>query len=324
MKFGLQVGFPDWKQLRDVAQAAEGLGFHSIYFPDHLVHEGPERQRDDHPAYDPMVQAAVVAEATGRVRIGHLVLCNLFRHPAVTARSLATLDELSGGRLVAGLGSGWTETEFRMTGIAFPDVTTRLRMLDEALTCIRGLWGGEPFSFAGEFYRFQDAVLFPKPVQRPHPPFLLGGNGRGLLRLAARHADELNIISGTGRTGYIALAEVSKLTDESFRAKARFAREEAARHGRDGSAIAISQTIFTLMLTDAPQATRALAESFGKMLGQAPDAVLRSPLSLIGTPEECVAELGRRAREWEVAETIFAYRSDDVLRRLGEEVLPRV
>jgi len=317
MRFGLQVGFPDWKQLRDVAQAAEGLGFHSIYFPDHLVHEGPERQRDDHPAYDPMVQAAVVAEATRRVRIGHLVLCNLFRHPAVTARSLATLD-------VAGLGSGWTETEFRMTGIAFPDVTTRLRMLDEALTCIRGLWGGEPFSFAGEFYRFQDAVLFPKPVQRPHPPFLLGGNGRGLLRLAARHADELNIISGTGRTGYIALAEVSKLTDESFRAKARFAREEAARHGRDGSAIAISQTIFTLMLTDAPQATRALAESFGKMLGQAPDAVLRSPLSLIGTPEECVAELGRRAREWEVAETIFAYRSDDVLRRLGEEVLPRV
>src|SRR5207244_2251557 len=172
---------------------------------------------------------------------------------------------LSGGRLVAGLGSGWTETEFRMTGIAFPDVTTRLRMLDEALTCIRGLWGGEPFSFAGEFYRFQDAVLFPKPVQRPHPPFPLAG-----------------------------------------------------------SAIAISQTIFTLMLTDAPQATRALAESFGKMLGQAPDAVLRSPLSLIGTPEECVAELGRRAREWEVAETIFAYRSDDVLRRLGEEVLPRV
>src|SRR5437773_12144719 len=100
MKFGLQVGFPDWKQLRDVAQAAEGLGFRSIYFPDHLVHEGPERQRDDNPAYDPMVQAAVVAEATRRVRLGHLVLCNLFRHPAVTARSLATLDELSGGRLV--------------------------------------------------------------------------------------------------------------------------------------------------------------------------------------------------------------------------------
>jgi probable F420-dependent oxidoreductase len=324
MRFGLQLGFPDWKQLRDVAQAAESLGFHSIYFPDHLVHEGPERQRDDHPAYDPMVQAAVAAEATARVRIGHLVLCNLFRHPAVTARSLATLDELSGGRLVAGLGTGWTETEFRMSGIPFPDVTTRLRMLDEALTCIRGLWGSAALTFEGEFYRFRDAVLFPKPVQRPHPPFLLGGSGRGLLRLAARHADELNIISATGKTGYIALAEVSKLTDESFRAKVRFVREEAARHGRDGKTIQISQTIFTPMLTDAPEATRAIAENFGKMFGWGPDTVLRSPLSLIGTPEECVAELRRRAREWDVTETIFAYRSDDLLRRLGEEVLPGV
>src|SRR5207244_8316868 len=105
MRFGLQVGFPDWAKLRDVAQAAEALGFHSIFFPDHLVHEGPERQRDDHPAYDPMVQAAVVGEATRRVRIGHLVLCNLFRHPAVTARRLAPPDSLPAGRLVDGLRS---------------------------------------------------------------------------------------------------------------------------------------------------------------------------------------------------------------------------
>src|SRR5205814_8426590 len=131
---------------------------------------------------------------------------------------------------------------------------------------------------------FRDAALFPKPAQRPHPPFLVGGSGRGLLRLAAKHADELNIISATGKTGYIALAEVSKLTDESFRAKVRFAREEAARHGRDGRAIAISQTIFTLMLTDAPQASRPLAEHFGKVLVQAPEAVRPASSALAGTP----------------------------------------
>ena len=138
MRFGLQAGWGDAARLRDLAQAAENLGFDALYFPDHLVHEGPERERGDEPAYDPIVQAAILADATRRVRIGHLVLCNLFRHPAVTARSLATLDELSGGRLVAGLGTGWTETEFRMTGIPFPDIGTRLRMLDEALVCIRG------------------------------------------------------------------------------------------------------------------------------------------------------------------------------------------
>src|SRR4029077_13676678 len=101
MGLGIQIGPLDRGQLRDVAQAAEALGFDALYFPDHLVNEGPERQRMPTSAYDPLVQAAVVAGATTRVRIGHLVLCNLFRHPAVTARTLATLDELSGGRLIA-------------------------------------------------------------------------------------------------------------------------------------------------------------------------------------------------------------------------------
>jgi probable F420-dependent oxidoreductase len=322
MKFGLQVGVVGWSELRDVAQAAEALGFESIYFPDHLVHEGPERQRDELPAYDPIVQAAVVAEATRRVRIGHLVLCNLFRHPAVTARSLATLDALAEGRIVAGLGTGWTETEFRMTGIAFPEIGARLRMLDEALTCLRGLWGDAPFSFAGEFYQLREAVLLPKPKRRP--PVLLGGSGRGLLRIAAKHADELNIISATGRAGYIALAEVGKLTDATFRAKVGFTRDEAARHGRDGRAIEMSQTIFTLILTDSPDATRGVAGNFGQMLGLSAEDVLRSPLALIGTPEECVAELRRRGREWDVQETIFAYRNPETLRRLAEELLPHV
>ena len=84
--------------------------------------------------------------------IGHLVLCNLFRHPAITAQSLMTLDHLSSGRLLAGFGTGWTETEFRMTGIPFPRIAERLRMLDEALTCIKSLWTKEETTFAGEFY----------------------------------------------------------------------------------------------------------------------------------------------------------------------------
>ena len=171
------------------------------------------------PAFDSMTLATIAAEATRTVKVGHMVLCNLFRHPAITAQSLATLDHLSGGRAIAGLGSGWTETEFRMTGIPFPDVATRLRMLDEALVCLRGLWSDEPFTFAGEFYRFTEATLLPRPVQRPHPPIVLGGSGRGLLRIAARHADSLNLISSAGREGYIALKSVVAFTDASFKAK---------------------------------------------------------------------------------------------------------
>jgi probable F420-dependent oxidoreductase len=326
MDFGLQIAFEHASgTLRDTAQAAEELGFAAIYFPDHLVAEGPERQATGLPALDPMMQAAIVADATKRIRVGHLVLANLFRHPAVTARSLATLDVMSGGRAIAGLGTGWTETEFRMTGIPFPDITTRLRMLDEALAVIHGLWTAAPFTFSGEFYKLQDADLVPKPVQQPRPPILLGGGGKGLLRIAGRWADHLNVISDAGKAGYIALSNVAKLNDASFTGKVKFLHDEAARHGRDPKSIRISQTVFTLSLTHSPAASREMAGRVGMMLGGLPaEAVLQSPLMLIGTPEECVTELKRRARVWGVGETIFSFPGLDTLRRLSEEVLKHV
>ena len=161
------------------------------------------------------------------------MLCNLFRHPAVTAQALMSLDHLSGGRLVAGLGAGWTETEFRMTGIGFPDIATRLRMLDESLTCIRSLWTQERTTFEGEFYRLKDAILWPKPLQQPHPRILIGGGGRGALRLMAKHADVANIAMNTGKPATITLKGMGEVTDAVFRDRANFVRAEAARLGRD-------------------------------------------------------------------------------------------
>jgi probable F420-dependent oxidoreductase len=325
MEFGMQINGPDLVQGRDLAQAAEALGFRTVYFPDHLVLEGPERQRQGFPAYDPMIQAAVVAVATERIRIGQLVLCNLFRHPAVTARSVATLDELSGGRAVLGLGTGWTESEFTMTGIPFPDIGPRLRMLDEALTCIRGLWGDAPFSFEGEFYRFREASLTPRPVQRPHPPIILGGSGKGLLRIAARHADVVNVISETGRQGYISIAKAAALTDDGFREKVRFLHGEAANAGRDPRAVRVSGMIATLALTESRADAEGMAQAMAGMFGVPPAAVLSSPLLLIGTAEELVRELQRREREWGLAETIIAGQFTlETLERFGREVIPRV
>jgi probable F420-dependent oxidoreductase len=325
LQFGLQFSNLELPRLRDAGQAAEALGFDLLYTPDHIVHEGPERQHDpQHLSFDAIVQAAVLSQATRRVRVGHLVLCNLFRHPVLTAQSLTTLDHLSGGRTVAGLGTGWTETEFRMTGIPFPDVRTRLDMLDEALHCMRGLWTREQTTFAGRFYHLEDAILWPKPVQQPHPPIVLGGSGRGLLRVAARHADVVNIISDVGRGGYISMARVGALTDDAFRAKVGFVRDEAARHGRDPAAIRLSNVCFTTIITDAPEAAQAVAENMGRMFGAPAEAMRRAPLALIGTPEECVAELVRRVRVWEATEFVFPFTGEEAMRRLAEQVLPQV
>ena len=326
MEYGLQLANLDWQKLRDRAQAAEAQGYRVITVPDHIVMEGPERSFDPHNlSYDPMVMVAVIAAATTKVQVGHLVLCNLFRHPVITAQSLASLDQLSGGRLIAGLGTGWTEREFQMTGLPFPDITTRLRMLDEALTCMRSLWSKDETSFAGEFYQFDGCILWPKTVQQPAPPILLGGGGKGLLRAAAKHADVVNIISDAGKPGYIKLENVAKLTDDAFTSKVKFLRAEATRHGRDGNKIRISNMIFTVILTDSPAATRATVEGMAPMFNTTPDGMRRSPMALIGTPDECIAELKRRQREWDVSQVLFGGGVDaHTQQRLAEEVLKHV
>jgi probable F420-dependent oxidoreductase len=328
MEFGIQFANMEPVALRAHAQAAEALGYDLIVLPDHLVLEGPERQFDPHSlAYDMIVIAAVLAEATKKIRIGHLVLCNLFRHPAITAQALMTLDRVSGGRLIAGLGTGWTETEFQMTGIPFPPIAERLRMLDEALACIISLWTNERTTFAGEFYKFDDAILWPKPVQQPRPPIVVGGGGKGLLRIAAKYADYVNLIPDAGKRGKISLENVKRMTDQSFRERADFVRQEAKRLGRNPDAIHLSNFVFTHAITDSRDATRKTAEMLGPMLGQTPEGILASPMSLIGTPDECVVELKRRAKEWGVSQFIFSTfmgMDEKTIRRLREDVIAHV
>ncbi|MBM4266242.1 MAG: LLM class flavin-dependent oxidoreductase [Deltaproteobacteria bacterium] len=324
MRFGIQlgIGLGDIARLRDLAQMVEDLGYDVIYFPDHLVLEGPERQRVDAPSFDSMAMATIVATATKRVRIGHMVLCNLFRHPAMTAQSLATLDHLSKGRALAGLGTGWTETEFRMTGIPFPPIGERLRMLDESLTCIRGLWGEAPFTHAGEFFRFEAADILPRSVQKPHPPIVLGGGGKGLLRVAAKHADVLNLIADVGKQGYISMEGAAKLGDDVFRGKIDFVRAEAAKLGRDPNSIEISNFAFTMVMSDTAEASKGVREAVASFVKTTPDAAARAPMALLGTPEEMIMEVRRRQKNWDVRELVFQFSDEGVVKRFAREVMP--
>jgi probable F420-dependent oxidoreductase len=324
LEFGFQLANMEPARICDLAQAAESLDYDYIVFPDHIVLEGPERQYDPHGlAWDMMSVAASVIGATKKIRVGHMVLCNLFRHPAITAQSLMTLDHLSNGRLLAGLGTGWTETEFQMTGIPFPPITERLRMLDEALTCIKSLWTNEQTNFDGEFYHLKDAILWPKPIQKL-PPIMVGGGGNGLLRLGAKHADIVNIIPDAGKAGKISIEKVKEMTDAAYIEKTRFLREEAKRSGRDPDEIRISSFLFAFNLTDSPAASRQMAEAMSPMFQMSAEAVLSSPMVLIGTPEQCVIELKRRIEKWGVTQFMYSGGSgidENLMRRLKDEVI---
>jgi len=170
------------RELGERARAAEALGVTTLVLPDHLV-----------PQLAPIPYLATVAAATERLRISAFVHNNDLRHPAVLAQDLATLDVLSNGRLDVAIGAGWNEPEYRAIGIPFDPIRIRQARLAEAVAVLKGCFGEGSFSFAGEHYTITDHDAYPKPIQKPHPPFFIGGGGRRTLELAGREADIIGL-----------------------------------------------------------------------------------------------------------------------------------
>lgn len=327
MDFGLQLASLPAKQLLETARNAEAWGYAALYVPDHWVYErqGGGGLDDTANSWEATTILGAIAAVTSKARIGALVLCNLYRHPGTTAQSIVTLDHVSGGRAMLGIGSGWTKAEFDMMGMEFPEVKPRLRKLAEAVRIIKSLWGESRTSFNGEFYKLENALIVPRPVQQPHPPVMLGGSGKGILRIAAREADHVNIISDAGRAGTILMTEVAKVTEDAFKAKIDFVRTEASAAGRDPDAITFSSTIFLPMVTDSTEKGDEFAAGMGGAFGLTADQVKRMPMTLIGTPDECVAELKRREREWGTKHYIMSgFGGPGLAERFAREIAPKV
>jgi probable F420-dependent oxidoreductase len=177
-RFTTMIGTPtDRAQLTERAKRAESLGYDVVVIADHLLNQ-----------LSPLPTLVAVAEATTRLRIGTYVLNNDLRHPAVLAQDLATVDLLSGGRLEIGIGAGWNQVEYERAGIPFDPIGTRVTRMEESIRVLKGLFADGPFSFEGRHYRITEMDGLPKPVQRPHPPFLVGGGGRRVLGIGGREA----------------------------------------------------------------------------------------------------------------------------------------
>ena len=330
MEFAIQVGGGQVRHAQtgieaivDEAQLAESLGFGTVFVPDHYVFEVIGQLQPDTPAYELFFVMATLAQRTRTIRIGSHVACMLFRHPATTARLFAQVDEASGGRVIAGVGAGWTRAEFRMMGIAFPDVSERLRIMDEAVAVMRGLWGEAPFSFRGEYFQLEDAVCRPRPRQQPLP-LMLGGSGNGILRRAGQWADIIHMVPQIGAAGTTTRESLQAFTDAALPAKLARVRAAASATGRDPAAIRFGSTIFNFALTDSPAETRALADRLGGLFGLTPHDFLTHPIALAGTPEEMIAELRRRERAHGLALLAINFTDREQIRQFGEQVLPHL
>jgi F420-dependent oxidoreductase-like protein len=284
-------------------RAADDLGFDSVWLDDHFY--SVVRPRSE-PQMEAWTLLAALARETRRVRIGILVTCNGYRNPALLAKMAATVDVLSGGRLIHGIGAGWFADEYEGYGYVFPDVATRLAELDESLRVQKLLWTADRPSYDGRFYHVREAWCEPRPAQRPHPPILIGGGGeKVLLRLVARHADLWNCPGEP--------AELARKID--------VLRRHCAAEGR--SVDAIERTWFGQVILDADAArARARLERVAAAWGMSPEQM--AARALAGTPDEVVERI-HAYREAGVTGFIGMYgRVDDLrsTRLMAERVLP--
>ena len=288
-----------------VAQATEELGFDAFFRSDHFLAMG----QDGLPGpTDSWVTLGALALQTSRIRLGTMVTAATFRLPGPLAIAVAQVDQMSGGRVDLGIGTGWFETEHTAYGIPFPSLKERFDRLEEQLAVITGLWQtpeGQTFSYSGAHYQLADSPALPKPAQRPRPPVILGGAGpRRTPRLAAQYADEFN-------SAFRDLAE----TEAGFGR----VRDACTAAGRDPGSMRFSaaQTV-VCGKDDAEVARRASA------IGWSAEDLRTSGIT--GTPAHVVDTIGEFGRAG--ADTIYLQVLDlsdlDHLELLAADVLPQV
>jgi probable F420-dependent oxidoreductase len=272
-----------WPEYVSMARAAEDVGFDSIWLGDHLVYRDdglPERG-----PWEVWTLLAGLAAVTERVRLGPLVACTAFHPPAVLAKMAATVDEVSGGRLVLGLGAGWNEPDFRAFGLPFDRRASRF---EEAFEIVRTLLAGERVTFSGSYYEVDDAVLLPRPSRTP--PLMIGSTGERVLRATLPHVDVWN-------TWYDLVGN----TPEGFERDSRLVSRIAEEVGRDPSEIERSVSV-SVALSDRDQRRHVRDEvppiegDAGTILRRVHDFVEAGAdeVILIVTPctEEAIRELG--------------------------------
>lgn len=281
-RFGVQLKTsPTGAEWTEQARRIESHGYDVATMPDHF---------DDQLAPMPALQA--ILDATTTLRAGALVFDNDYKHPLVLAKELATMDVLSGGRVEIGLGAGWMISDYEQAGMPYDRPGVRIDRFVEGLSVIKGVMGDGPFSFEGEHYTIAAHDGFPKPIQRPHPPVLIGGGGPRMLSIAAREADIIGV-NLTLKNGVVDPDALATVTAEAVTDKVANVAAAASAAGRLDE-IEMNVRVFFVSVTD-DRAGRIAA--MAQMIGVDEAAVAASPFALVGSPAKIAEDiLARRER----------------------------
>ena len=295
-RFGVGVGSAQSRaEWVATARKVEALGYSTLVMGEHLSFLSAG-------SLGPIAALMAAADATTTLRLGSGVFNNDFRHPCMLAQEAATIDLLSDGRLELGIGGGWLKADYDVSGVPFDPPAVRIERLEEAVTLIKRLFGDEPVTFAGRHYRVQDLNLFPKPMQRPHPPLFIGGGGKRVLTLAAREAD----IVGLDPKGTV--AGTKDLATTGAQAVDQQVGWLRAAAGERFDSLELQILNFAVEVTDdrrrgAERAAAMIASIPSSIFSNAPSAeqILESPQFLVGTIAQIVDDLQERRERYGIS-----------------------
>jgi F420-dependent oxidoreductase-like protein len=298
-----------WPQWVAIAEACEQHGIPALFRSDHYMNL--DGQHPERTTLDAWATLCALAAVTSKLRLGTMVSPATFRHPSMLAKTVVSADHVSGGRVELGLGAGWHEGEHRAYGFPFPPTGERVDILEEQLQIVLGNWAEGPFSFEGEHYTLRDLDARPKPVQRPHPPLIMGGSGGGRsARLAARYADEYNTPFPTPDDIRSRKAKVDEACDAAGRERLPFSVMTAVLVGRD------------------PTELRERAGRLAEKTGDDGEAFVNDPPAawIVGTVEQAAEQLGalRDAGVSRVMCQQLLHDDLDAIALLGGELAPRL
>ncbi len=260
----------------ELVRRAEDLGYVTFLLADHYVNE-----------FSPIAALMAAADAAKTMRIGSLVFDNDFRHPALLAKEVATLDLLSGGRFELGIGAGWHRPEYEQVGLPFEGAGVRIGRLEEALAIIKQFFTNDTVTFPGKHNIVTDLNAFPKPLQQPHPPLFMGGGGKRLLTLAGREADIVGLHLKVNDDGTV---DAWERTEEAIAQKVEWIRQAA---GERFAAVELNLLVGGVVITEDPwQAAEQRARESGRS-GVTAEHLLASPYLLIGSVEQIAKQIQR-------------------------------
>jgi probable F420-dependent oxidoreductase len=266
---------------------AEACGYATVLLRDHFIREPFGDQ------LAPLITLMTAANVTRTLRVGSLVLDNDYRHPVLLAKEAATLDLLSQGRFELGIGAGWLRAEYEQAGMAFESAGVRVSRLEEAIHVLKGLFGDQPLTFAGNHYTVTNLNGFPKPVQRPHPPLLVGAGSKRMLALAGQEADIVGILPKALPNGTISEAITERLS-ATMAQKVEWVRQAAGTRFRE---LELNMVIAPIFTEQRRQRAEQLARERG-WSGITAQDVLDMPSIFIGTTDQIVEDLLRRHEQY--------------------------